>query len=528
MSDIPGTPDGMQGPVTPGGGEPRERFADESRGTAAEQPREASAGEHRERYADQPRETFAETLAAIAEAGRARMRPTPLAEIGARRRRRRTRRATLVATAAATTCAVALGVALAASPAAKKPSLPPVGPTPTYSSVQSTTPSSSPDTPATPTTPATPATAEPSRTSAPSTSKPTGGVTLPAQFLAPQELPEPQTFAWSADYSTPVHLQTPLPTTCDHPLGPQAATTDVHQARYSSPSGPETITETVFTYDTAAHAADKLARITPACGPGYSVHTDDGFGWAEAMPAAGLTDHLIVARRGNRIAAFEYLEAKTWRAYSTTIDGEILTTMVNRLQAASVPDNAILSADQIPFPDGGKPWQSPGEDAFGQQPAVTDVCASAADPVDTTSKNGHPAPDSLDHFWTPGDVADVSPAQEAIHVFASATDAMHEYQKAKALHAAQTCHLVEDTVGDVTSTITPGGSIATGNAQGFAVGRSDSYNASSPTGTMNQFRTYVVLKGNIIAVLSVPVTKDHVADSSGDGATLTTIAGRLP
>ncbi|NUP46015.1 MAG: hypothetical protein HOW97_01670 [Catenulispora sp.] len=350
---------------------------------------------------------------------------------------------------------------------------------------------------------------------------------LPAQFLAPQELPEPQTFAWSADYATPVHVQMPLPTTCGHPLGPQATTTDVRQARYSSPSGPEAIIETIYAYDTAAHAADKLAQITPACGPGLSVHTADGFGWAEPM-AGGVTDHLIVARRGNHIATFEYLEEKTWRGYGTARDGAILTTMVNRLQATSVPDTAILSADQVPFPDGGNPWQPEGEDLPGQEHAVADVCVSASDPVDTTSNNGHPAPDSMDRFWTPGNAADVSPAHEAIHVFASAADAMHEYQKTKALHAAQTCHHVEDTVGTVTSTIIPGGGIATGTVQGFAVGRSDGFSASSTTGTVNQFRTYVVVKGNVIAVLSVPVTKDHVADSSGDSGTLGTMAGRLP
>jgi hypothetical protein len=454
--------------------------------------------------ADELRETFAETLTAAAEAGRARMRPTPLAEIGALRRRRRTHRTTLVAAlATATTCAVAVGVTLAASPAAKKPSLPPGGPTPT---IAATTP-------------------QQGRPSSPASTKPSGGVPIPARYLTPQELPMESASTWSATYVTSAYLAMPLPTVCNNHDMTQNVQ-GFEEVRYSAPSGPEQIIETIHDLGTPANAADRLAALTPACGAGLSVHTADGFGWAEPVPAANLTIHMIVARHGKWLAVLEYLQGAGWRAYNPAHDGDVLKAMVDHLRATAVPDSAILPADQVPFPD-GSPWQASAPDLPGNELAVTDVCASAWDPVDTTSTS-HAAPDSLQHHWAPGNPADVSFASENIHVFASAGDAALEYQKAKAVDAAQTCHHTEDTVGAVTSTITPGGSLSANGAQGFATGRSDSYATSVTTGTFNQFRTYVVLKGTMIAVLSVPVTKDHVADSSGDKATLTAIAGRLP
>lgn len=312
---------------------------------------------------DQARETFAETLAAVAEAGRSLMRPTPLAEIGALRRHRRTRRTALTASlAAVATCAVAAGVTIAVSPGATKPMPPGARPTIAVASSTSPRPSSTPGTGTVPPTSATPGTA-----------------------------------------------------------------------------------------------------VSPPPGPS-----------------------------------------------SSTV----------------IPNTAFVTSDQVPFPDGG-PWKKGGESQAWEN-AVHDVCASAWDPVDTTSKPGHPAPDSLQFLYGSGNEADVTPAMETVHVFASADDATLAYQKAKSLDAAQTCDLTAPSVGDNTRTIARGGTIGVGAVQGFAVGGSDNHPGAPDIGTTNHFRTYVVVKGNTIAVLMVPVTKDHATDSTQDKTTLTAIASHLP
>ena len=335
-----GTP-GEQGPPS----------VDEIRGTFGGPP----AG-------DQTRETFAETLAAVAEAGRSLMRPTPLAEIGALRRHRRTRRTALTASlAAVATCAVAAGVTIAVSPGTTK-AMPSVGAPPTGAGRSSTSPRLS---------------STPSIGTVPSTSATPGTATSP-------------------------------------------------------PPGP----------------------------------------------------------------------------------------------SSSIPDTVFVTAGQVPFPDGG-PWQEGGEGIVPDY-AVHDFCASAWDPVVITSKPGHPAPVARQLLYRPNNEAHDTPAMETVHVFASADDVALAYQKTKSLYAAQTCSLTSPSNPGNTRTIAPGGTIGAAGVQGFAVGGSDEHGGVPATGTEDAFRTYVVVKGNTIAVLMVPVTKDHATDSTQDKTTLTAIASRLP
>ncbi|WP_344667378.1 hypothetical protein [Catenulispora yoronensis] len=486
-----------------------------------------------------PRETFAETLAALAEAGRAHMRPTPLAAIADRHRSRRRHRTFAVATlAAATTCAVAIGVALAASPAARKAPTPPVGPTPTIATSPAT-PSSSPSASSTATTAPTPTTTGPAtssnpassatRTDPPASTTPANpaGSTVPPEFLDPALLPLSAVLHWVPGAVDPLHVEQPLPSTCGRMPGTEL-TQGVSQLAYSSPTGPEQTTEDIYAYDTEAHAAARFKAIVPNCAGSASnaPRTADGFAWAETTAYA--TDHLVVVQHRNRIAVLEYFQRAGWHAYDAGHDADVMAAMIHALQAAGVPDSAFLTPSQVPFPD-GRPWAAPGADLAGSAIPVTDVCASAFDPIDTTA-DGHAAPDSRQRNWAPGNTADVSPAEENIHVFASTGDAIAAYQKAKALYASQTCHHTEDTVGNVTSVVTPGGAMGANSAspQGFAIGRTDTYTNSVTTGTFNQFRTYVVRKGATIAVLSVPVTMDHVTDSSNDQATLSVVAAHLP
>ncbi|MFL6116496.1 MAG: hypothetical protein ACJ786_34840 [Catenulispora sp.] len=480
-------------------------------------------------------ETFAETLTGIATAGRDRMRPFPVASVQALSRRRRQRTAVTATVAAAATCAVAVTVVFAAGNGTGSAPVLPGRTSPLPARTESTTtPSPSPSTSA-----ATTATAGSTSTSVPSSpstsvsSSPstsvssasgTSAVSIPAMFLAPNELPGASTFQWSPQYFTPDHLEEPLPSTCGISLGTNVSS-GVYEVRYKSTTGPESIDEHLFLFATPDEASAALARMTPQCGTaGFTTRSADGFGWAEKHGST--IYHLVAAKRDLALVTLEGSSGPDSRPYDSSTDGTVLATMAARLSHLLTIEAMFPNPGQIPYAD-GQPWRSTGAPSIGSSAQgapgtdnreLTDLCQSSS-PADPSSNFPLPE-DSLE--WLSGNSA-IFPAGETIRFFDTTDAARAAYQKARNELAARTCHITVNPFGDAIRTIGSGVTVA----NGFSINASDTYATTQSTGN-NDFHMYVVLKGKALAILIVPTTKDQAKVTSSDANTLNAVYAHLP